>query len=321
MRAADVKPPAIFVTGPTASGKTAVAMQLREHLPLDIVSVDATQVYRGLDIGSGKPTRAELQAHPHRLLDIRDPAQPYSAAEFRRDALAEMARITAGGRIPLLVGGTMLYFHALHRGLSNLPRADAALRADLLARAQAHGWDALHEQLARLDPVAAARIAPGDRQRLQRALEVCLITGRPMSAQLGSGRAIDEYRVLPLVLAPARRSVLHERIARRFHGMLARGLVEEVESLLERGDLPETLPAMRAVGYRQVREYLLIGSDYSQMVKRGIAATRQLAKRQLTWLRSESGSVWIDSGDSRCADATRQVLGRWLEGWRGGQGA
>jgi len=314
-----VEPPAIFLMGPTAAGKTAVAMALRRHWPLDIVSVDATQVYRGLDVGSGKPGREELAEHPHRLVDIRDPGEAYSAAEFRRDALAEMAAISARGRVPLLVGGTMLYFRALHRGLSQLPRADPALRAQLLARADAQGWPALHAQLARLDPAAAARIAPGDRQRVQRALEICLLTGRPMSEQLGKVTA-PGYRVLPLVLCPARRPVLHERIERRFREMLARGLVEEVKTLMARGDLPEELPAMRAVGYRQVRECLLIGADYSEMARRGIAATRQLAKRQLTWLRSESGSVWIDSADARCGRVTGEVLGRWLEAGRSGSG-
>ncbi len=274
--------------GPTASGKTALACALRAHFPLDLISVDSALVYRGMDIGTAKPDAQTLARHPHALVDIRDPAQPYSAADFRADAQIAMQASTDAGRVPLLVGGTGLYFRALQRGLSNLPEADAAVRARLAAEAATIGWAELHRRLAQLDPVAAARIRPNDQQRLQRALEVIELTGRPLS-ELQSGGAGEPlpWRVLKLALLPGDRSVLHQRIATRFDAMLSDGLCEEVAALRARGDLHPDLPAIRAVGYRQTWEYLDGRYGLPELRERGIYATRQLAKRQITWLRSE----------------------------------
>jgi len=290
----DERPLAIFLMGPTASGKTALACALAEQFPLDIVSVDSALVYRGLDIGAAKPDAATLGKFPHRLIDLRDPAEPYSAAEFRVDAEREMAAIAATGRVPLLVGGTGLYFRALQKGLSELPDADPALRARLNAEGESIGWAALHDRLAKLDPLAAERIRPTDPQRIQRALEVIALTGRPLSEQQTGGRRRFPYRVLKLALIPADRTTLHARIGERLDAMLAAGLVEEVRNLRARRDLRAELPAMRAVGYRQAWQHLEGEFGLAELRNRAVFATRQLAKRQLTWLRGELDARALD---------------------------
>ncbi|WP_454691559.1 tRNA (adenosine(37)-N6)-dimethylallyltransferase MiaA [Achromobacter aloeverae] len=309
--------PIICLTGPTAAGKSAATLALAQRWPLEIVNVDSATIYRGMDIGTAKPTPDERRQAPQHLLDIRDPAQSYSAAEFRADALGLIADIHARGRIPLLAGGTMLYYKALREGLDDLPRADPALRADLEARAAQAGWPALHAELARLDPATAARLAPNDSQRIQRALEICLLSGQPMSALLGKagGRAADEeaaYRYVTISLEPSDRLRLHERIARRFDAMLAHGLVEEVRALRARGDLHPGLPSVRCVGYRQFWDYLEGETDLAEARERGIAATRQLAKRQITWLRAQPGRTIVDclAGDAvaRVIDACAPLL-------------
>lgn len=300
--------------GPTASGKTALACALREYFPLDLVSVDSALVYRGMDIGTAKPDAGTLARHPHALVDIRDPAQPYSAADFCDDARAAMCRIGAAGRVPLLVGGTGLYFRALQRGLSSLPQADTVVRARLAAEAASVGWAAMHRRLAELDPPAAQRIRPGDQQRLQRALEVIELTGRPLSEQQsgGSGEPFP-WRVLKLALLPVDRADLHARIAERFDVMLAEGLLDEVAALRRRGDLHADLPAIRAVGYRQAWEHLDGRHDRAELRDRGIFATRQLAKRQVTWLRSELDARVLDVEapglERRASDALELFLG------------
>lgn len=314
----DQRPPAIFLMGPTASGKTELACELAGRFPLDLISVDSALVYRGLDIGTAKPDAATRARHPHRLIDIRDPDQPYSAAQFRADALAAMRDITASDRVPLLVGGTSLYFRALERGLSVLPEADPELRERLADEARQVGWPHLHARLARLDPAAAARIRPGDAQRIQRALEVIELSGRPLSAQQGAPRARLPWRILKLCLFPADRAALHARIARRFDTMLAGGFLDEVRGLHERTDPPRTdltrtdfnpdLPAWRAVGYRQALEHLDGRYGVSELRNRAVFATRQLAKRQITWLRSELDARRFDPdrGDTHC-DVSRAV--------------
>jgi tRNA dimethylallyltransferase len=278
--------------GPTACGKTRVAVELAQELPVEIISVDSALVYRGLDIGSGKPDAATLAKAPHRLIDIRDPAEPYSAATFRIDAIREMQDILRNGKLPLLVGGTMLYFKALREGLAPMPSADREVRARILELAEREGWAAVHRRLQEVDPVAAQRIHPNDPQRLQRALEVYEVSGRAMSelhAEKPAGDAPDlPCDLLFLGMLPER-APLHEAIAQRFHAMLAAGFVAEVSTLRERGDLSVDMPSMRSVGYRQVWEYLDKKYDYAQMIEKGIAATRQLAKRQYTWLRSWAG--------------------------------
>jgi tRNA dimethylallyltransferase len=280
--------------GPTASGKTALAVSLAERFPLEIVSVDSALVYRGMDIGSAKPDAATLARAPHHLLDIRDPTEAYSAAAFCDDARRLMADIVARGKVPLLVGGTMLYFRALLRGLDDLPRADPALRKALEAKAKAHGWPALHAELAAVDPATAARLAPNDSQRIGRALEIFRLTGTPMSALLDRAQPELPYRVLQLALIPSDRAVLHQRIATRFDAMLAEGLVDEVEFLRRAYVLSPDLPAMRAVGYRQAWACLDGNIDMKALREQGIAATRQLAKRQLTWLRTWPDAVVLD---------------------------
>ena len=291
----DQRPLAVFLMGPTASGKTALACALSERFPVELVSVDSALVYRGMDIGTAKPDAATLATYPHRLIDIRDPAEPYSAADFRSDALAAMQDITAGGRVPLLVGGTGLYFRALQQGLSHLPEADPAIRERLAAEAADAGWPALHRRLERLDAVAAARIGPNDAQRIQRALEVIELTGRPLSEQQqgGSGERFP-WRVLKLALLPADRAPLHARIADRFDAMLAGGFLDEVRALRERKDLHADLPAIRAVGYRQAWEHLDGQTSAAEFRDKGVFATRQLAKRQITWLRSELDARVLD---------------------------
>ncbi|PZQ36380.1 MAG: tRNA (adenosine(37)-N6)-dimethylallyltransferase MiaA [Ectopseudomonas oleovorans] len=299
-------PPAIFLMGPTAAGKTDLALELARVLPCDLISVDSALIYRGMDIGTAKPERAILDAFPHALIDIRDPAESYSAAEFRADALAAMAESTARGRIPLLVGGTMLYYKALLEGLADMPSAAPAIRAELEARAAAEGWEALHRELAEVDPESAARIHPNDPQRLTRALEVYRVSGLSMTEHRlrqaagnpdagTSGAGQLPYTVAQLAIAPAQRQVLHDRIAQRFRVMLEQGFVEEVEALRRRSDLHAGLPSIRAVGYRQVWEYLDGELSRDDMVERGIIATRQLAKRQFTWLRGWENLHWLDS--------------------------
>lgn len=299
----DSRPPVLFLMGPTASGKTALAVALVQRLPFEIVSVDSALVYREMDIGTAKPDLATRRIAPHRLVDILDPAETYSAGQFRADAPREIAAIQAAGHVPLLVGGTMLYFRALERGLAKLPSADPALRAQLATERVEQGGAALHARLARLDPAAAARIHPHDPQRIQRALEVYELTGRPLTELCAQSRHESlPFRIVKWIVAPAARRVLHERIERRFRLMLEQGFVAEVERLRARGDLDPDLPSMRAVGYRQVWAHLDGKLDYAAMVERGIVATRQYAKRQLTWLRAESGAVWLDGDEDRRLD-------------------
>jgi tRNA dimethylallyltransferase len=304
---------AIFLMGPTASGKTALALALHDRLPVEVISVDAAQVYRGMDIGTAKPTAEEQARAPHRLIDIRDPAQAYSAADFCADALREMEAITRAGRIPLLVGGTMFYFRALEFGLSALPRADTAVRARLSEEARDLGWPALHARLAVRDPAAAARISPNDQQRIQRALEIIELTGRsPSEVATSQPRAALPYRVTRLALLPLDRAQLAERIARRFAQMLERGLVTEVEKLFQRHDLNPEMPSIRTVGYRQVWEYLTGTVKYSQMCEKAVIATRQLAKRQLTWLRAYPGVNSIGMSDKVPVEESLAKLD-WLQ--------
>lgn len=290
----DSRTPAIFLLGPTACGKTELAMRLHDLMPVELMSVDSAMIYRGMDIGTAKPDVATLARYPHSLIDIRDPAESYSVAEFLRDARGEMEAISQRGRIPLLVGGTMLYFRALLEGLAELPPADKALRAQLQARADQEGWPQLHAELARLDPKAAARIHPNHSQRILRALEVCLLADRPLSVLHDDASptdlrpVTDQFRVVQLGLLPDDRSLLHRRIEARFLDMLEQGLEQEVEALWRRGDLHADLPSIRCVGYRQIWEYLRGDYSHGEMVQRGTAATRQLAKRQLTWLRGWS---------------------------------
>lgn len=290
------KPQAIFLMGPTASGKTDLAIALRQTLPVEVISVDSALIYKGMDIGTAKPSQAELALAPHRLIDILDPAESYSAMNFRADALKEMADITASGRIPLLVGGTMLYYKALIEGLSPLPSADPTIRAEIEQRAEQQGWAALHQELLKIDPVAGTRINPNDSQRINRALEVFYITGKTMTELTAEQGESLPYDVLQFAIAPQERAVLHERIEQRFHKMIALGFEEEVKKLYERSDLHIDLPSIRCVGYRQMWEYLQGGISLDEAIFKGICATRQLAKRQITWLRSwQSELTWLDS--------------------------
>ncbi|EPL9568698.1 tRNA (adenosine(37)-N6)-dimethylallyltransferase MiaA [Providencia rettgeri] len=303
------KPDAIFLMGPTASGKTALAIELRKHLPVEIISVDSALIYRGMDIGTAKPTAEELSQAPHRLIDILDPSLPYSAADFRRDALKVMSEITAQGKIPLLVGGTMLYFKALLEGLSPLPSANEAVRSQIEQIAQEHGWSEIHRRLAEVDPVAAERIHPNDPQRLSRALEVYLISGQTLTEMTQTAGEKLPYNVFQFAIAPQDRKILHERIEQRFHLMIDAGFEEEVRALYHRGDLHVDLPAIRCVGYRQMWSYLDGEISHDEMVYRGICATRQLAKRQITWLRSWDNVRWLDSEQPQQAlDTVMQVV-------------
>jgi len=307
-------PPAIFVMGPTASGKTDLAMALADRLPVELISVDSALIYRGMDIGTAKPSREELADYPHRLIDICDPSEAYSAENFRTDALQAMQEISDVGRIPLLVGGTMLYFRALQYGLSRLPASDPALRAELEQEVHRHGLEALHAELARVDPDAAKRIHRNDPQRTLRALEVYRQTGRPLSELQASTKGEGmPYRAIKLVRAPADRTVLHERIGRRFMRMLEAGFEQEVRGLIARGDLHADMPSMRSVGYRQMWEYLHGEHGFDEMIEKGKAATRQLAKRQITWLRSEQGVNWLNEEAGMVVDQAMGLLGAALK--------
>lgn len=281
-----VKPSAFVLLGPTASGKSRLALQLAKAHPLEIVSIDSVQVYRGMDIGTAKPSSAERRAVPHHLIDLIDPTEAYSAGRFRADALRAIADIHARRRIPLLVGGTMLYYRALAQGLDALPAADAGLRAQIDREAAARGWPALHAELSKVDPASAARLQPGDAQRIQRALEVYRITGKPLSGlQVRAGSELP-FALKSFALVPGDRGELHQRIAQRFDAMLKLGLVDELRALRKQYDLSEKTPSMRAVGYRQAWRFLEGEISEKELRETGIAATRQLAKRQLTWLRS-----------------------------------
>ncbi len=287
--------------GPTASGKTDLAIRLRQQLPVELISVDSALIYKDMDIGTAKPDADELAQAPHRLIDIRDPAQSYSAADFRADALKEMADIVAQGRIPLLVGGTMLYYKALLEGLSPLPAADPAIRAQIEQEAADKGWQAMHEELVRIDPVSGARIHPNDPQRLSRALEVFRISGKTLTELTKTQGDTLPYRVHQFAITPTDRAVLHRRIEQRFEKMIEAGFEQEVRALYERGDLHPDLPSIRCVGYRQMWEYLDGQCSLDEAVFRGICATRQLAKRQITWLRSWKDLTWLDSSDPESA--------------------
>jgi len=290
------RPSAIFVMGPTASGKTDLAIALQQHLPVELINVDSAQIYRQLDIGSAKPDKATLAAAPHRLIDILDPLETYSAADFIVDATREMAEITSRGKIPLLVGGTMLYFKALLEGLSDMPPADAEVRAEILKHAQDFGWASVHEQLRAVDPVSAASLHPNHSQRIQRALEVYRISGVSMSALRRApnvGSVAESYNIKQIALLPNNRKLIHNRIHSRFYQMMEAGFEEEVRGLFQRGDLHEDLPAIRSVGYRQLWQYLQGQCSLDEAVEKGIIATRQLAKRQITWLRNWPSSCEI----------------------------
>ena len=303
---------AILLMGPTASGKSALALELAARLPVEIVSVDSAQVYRGMDIGTAKPDAATRASVRHHLLDLIDPDQAYSAARFRADALAAIADIRARGRVPLLVGGTMLYFKALREGLSNLPPADAGLRARLDARAADQGWPALHAELAHLDPATAARLDPTDSQRIQRALEVYQLSGRPLSVLQGARDGPLDSEYVQLALIPHDRAKLHRRIAARFDAMLAAGLVDELAGLRHRFRLAPTLPSMRCVGYRQAWQFIDGDGDRDELRERGAAATRQLARRQLTWLRSLAVQTFDADAPGVAAEVAVWLAGRRL---------
>ena len=307
-------PPAILLVGPTASGKTQLAFELATRFPCDLISIDSAQVFRDMNIGTAKPDAATLAQFPHRLIDLIAPTERYSAAQFRTDALREMAAITAAGRIPLLVGGTMLYLKTLREGLADLPEANAALRAQIDAEAAAQGWPALHTELQRTDPDTAARLKPTDAQRIQRAIEVQRLTGRTLGSFFAEQRAsTPPYRMLTLALIPEDRATLHQRIAQRFAAMLDGGLVEEVINLREKYTLNAELPSMRCVGYRQVWEFLEGQLPQKELYERGLFATRQLAKRQLTWLRSMEYLTRIDPLAGDPLPAVLDEVRRWID--------
>jgi tRNA dimethylallyltransferase len=300
--------PAVLVMGPTASGKSGLALELCERLPAEIVSVDSAQVYRGMDVGTAKPDRATRERVPHHLIDQCDPAEAYSAARFCVEAAAAIAQIRARGRMPLLVGGTMLYFRALQQGLSELPPADPAFRAALAVQAAREGWPAMHARLARLDPASAARLHPNDAQRIQRALEIVELSGTPVSGHAPPAAGALQGPVVKVALNPPQRSALHARIEQRFRQMMQAGFLDEVAALRARGDLHPDLPSMRAVGYRQLWAHLDGAWDLDTAVARGIAATRQFAKRQLTWLRAEPGLQWEDPDADRVAERLAEQI-------------
>ncbi len=301
-------PPAIFLMGPTASGKTALSLQLAHVLGGEIISVDSALVFKGMDIGTAKPALAERAEIPHHLIDILDPSETFSTGQFRTQALALMDAITRRGKIPILVGGTMLYFNALANGLAELPRANPVIRARLDQELEQSGKEALHQRLANIDPQAAARIHPNDPQRIQRALEVYEISGKPLSSFFNKDQGLAlPYQQIKLIIAPPDRKMLHDVIAQRFREMLAQGFIDEVEKLFKRGDLSEKMPSIRAVGYRQVWSYLKGEDDIETMTEKAIIATRQLAKRQFTWLRRETDAASFQTGE---ADLLVKVLAK-----------
>jgi len=305
-------PPAICLMGPTASGKTDLAIEIAERLPCEIVSVDSALIYRGMDIGSAKPDAATLSRAPHRLIDIRDPAETYSAAEFRADVIEQMQGIVASGRIPLLVGGTMMYFKVLREGIADMPAGDQAVRDQIQADADRLGWAVLHEKLQQVDPIAAQKIHPNNPQRLMRALEVYEITGVALGEHWQKqAQSVDDLpcQLKQFAIIPGDRAALHARIEQRFNIMLEQGLVDEVRGLFERDDLHKDLPSMRSVGYRQVWEYLEGNLTYDEMVFRGIVATRNLAKRQLTWLRGWPEVTELSVGGQKNVDKVLNIIG------------
>ncbi len=308
---------AVLLLGPTASGKSALAMRLAEKIPLEIVSVDSAQVYRGMDIGTAKPSAADRAAVPHHLIDIRDPSEPYSAAEFVRDATVAIREIRTRGKLPLLVGGTMLYAKALREGLSDLPPANAQVRTQIEAAARDLGWQALHARLATVDSPTAARLKPNDSQRIQRALEIYEATGTPMSTLLAGDKS-PAMTLSTIALLPSDRARLHQRIEQRFDAMLNSGLIDEVRTLHKRGDLFPDLPSMRCVGYRQAWRLIDGNCTFDEFRSAGIAATRQLAKRQMTWLRSMTGAVVIEPASATALNELAAVLD--LKGRRLNQG-
>lgn len=309
MTATTSLPPAIFLMGPTASGKTALAIDLVENYNCEIISVDSALVYKGMDIGTAKPD-AELQTRaPHRLIDLIDPAEAYSAAMFREDALREMADITAKGKVPLLVGGTMMYFKFLRDGAAQLPTADEEVRQRLLAEGEEFGWPHMHAKLGEIDPVSAERLKPMDSQRIQRALEVFEVSGKTLTQFWAEQNEQPlPYNVISFAVMPKERKTLHKRIAQRYQIMMKQGFVEEVKQLFVRDDLHEDLPSIRCVGYRQVWQYLKGEIDYDEMIERGIIATRQLAKRQITWLRSWPDLHWLDTEDPNLLKSALKIL-------------
>ena len=306
-------PPAILIMGPTASGKTAVAMSLADHFPVELISVDSAQVFRDMNVGTAKPDAKTLARYPHRLIDIISPEESYSTARFRDEALAAMAEITADGKVPVLVGGTMLYFRSLLQGLAELPKADPALRAEIDAEAAHHGWPAMHEKLSHLDPSTATRLHPTDSQRIQRALEICQLSGRPMSELLAeSEQQTPPYDFLSIGLLPSERSVLHERIARRFDEMLLGGLDDELSGLRQKYNLHPNLPSMRCVGYRQAWEAQDGLLPAKELRDRGIFATRQLAKRQITWLTNSFEAENFDCLDPALSEKIAKRVSAFL---------
>jgi tRNA dimethylallyltransferase len=305
-----VSAPAVLLMGPTASGKSVLAMQLAEVLPVEIISVDSAQVFRGMDIGTAKPDAADRSRVPHHLIDILEPTEAYSAARFREDSIRLAEDIRSRGRLPLLVGGTMLYFKALREGLSVLPQADAAVRAQIDAEAGLRGWPAMHSELAKIDPATAMRLEPNDSQRVQRAIEIFRLTGSPMSRLVGGARSHPPFPSVAIALVPGDRAVLHARIEARFDAMLQKGLVEELRSLRNRHALSPDMPSMRSVGYRQAWQFLEGELDAGTLRERGIHATRQLAKRQLTWLRSMRGLVPIDPLESSLGRRALEAINR-----------
>lgn len=308
-----MKPPVLFLLGPTASGKTGLAVDLIDRLNAEIVSVDSAMVYRGMDIGTAKPDAATLARAPHALIDIRDPAEPYSAAEFRADAAAEITRIHAAGRLPVLTGGTSLYFRALEHGLADMPARDENVRARLTAEAEVDGWHSLHARLAAVDAPSAARIHPNDAQRIQRALEIHALTGvAPSELHARQNESALPWSICKLVVAPSTRAALHERIARRFEIMLEQGLAAEVEKLYSRPDLNATLPSIRAVGYRQLWQVMAGEMRMDEGARRAVFASRQLAKRQLTWLRSLQSARWLESDAPDLRERAQSHVSQWF---------
>lgn len=289
--------PVITLMGPTAAGKTALAIELCQHLDTQVISVDSALVYKGMNIGTAKPDAEELSLAPHHLIDMLDPLETYSVADFRRDAIEKIEQLHQQGKVPILVGGTMMYFKGLIEGLSPLPEADATIRQELEAQAQRIGWAGLHEQLATVDPDAAAKISENDSQRINRALEVYRLTGQTMTVLQRQKQPLLPYQFHQFAIAPTDRKVLHDRIEKRFNIMLDQGFKNEVSALYQRGDLHPDLPSIRCVGYRQMWEHLAGNCDHDEMVFKGIAATRQLAKRQLTWLRSWPDVNWLETDD------------------------